>query len=120
MYTHTHTHTPILPMRGLRLREAKELDMVTWVVRNRAAIQIQTSVAPDPGFFPSQPPAVHWGPCFVHLLILSHLHGKSQLNPVPAPPHAPGQALSGPHWMFVDRDDGAGGAGGGSATPGPW
>ena len=94
--------------------------MVTWVVRNRAAIQIQTSVAPDPGFFPSQPPAVHWAPCFVHLLILRHLHGKSQLNPVPAPPHAPGQALSGPHWMFVDRDDGAGGAGGGSATPGPW
>ena len=35
---------------------------------------------------------------------------------MPAPPHAPGQALSGPHWMFTDRD---GGAGGGIATPGP-
>lgn len=94
--------------------------MVTWVVRNSAIIQIQTSVAPDPGFFPSQPPATNWGPCFLHLPLLSHLHGKSQLNPVPAPPPAPGQALSEPHSMFVDRDDGdGGGVGGGGATPGP-
>lgn len=70
--------------------------MVAQVVRNRAGIQTQTSVAPNPVFFPSQPPATNWGPCFLHPLTLSHLRGKPQLNPVLTPPCARGQALSGP------------------------